>query len=54
VKGPGFIRSLAALVAVCGIVLLAPFVMLLIGLPIAMALRAIVEVGGWAMAALGG
>jgi hypothetical protein len=54
VKGPGFFRSLAALLALCGIVLLAPFVVLLLGLPIALALRALVEVGGWAMAALGG
>lgn len=53
-KGPGFLRSLAALLVVCGLVLLAPFVMLLVGLPIALALRALVEVGGWAMAALGG
>jgi hypothetical protein len=44
--GP-FVRGLISLAGAVGIVLLTPFVMLLIGLPVALAVRGIVEAVGW-------
>jgi hypothetical protein len=45
-----FVDALISLSAACGIVLLVPFVILLIGIPIALAVRGLVEALGWLIA----
>jgi hypothetical protein len=45
-----FVDALISLAAACGIVLLVPFVILLIGIPIALAVRGLVEALGWLIA----
>jgi hypothetical protein len=45
-----FLDALISLAAACGIVLLVPFVILLIGIPIALAVRGLVEALGWLIA----
>jgi hypothetical protein len=42
-----FLDVASSLAAVCGIVLLVPFVILLIGAPIALAIRVLIEAIGW-------
>lgn len=45
-----FVDVAISLGAVCGIVLLVPFVILLIGAPIALAVRGLIEAIGWLVA----
>ena len=48
--GRSFLRVLVSLAGATGIALLVPFVMLLIGLPVALAVRGIAEAIGWLLA----
>lgn len=45
--GVTFVDALTSLATACGIVMLVPLVILLIGIPMALAVRAIVEAIGW-------
>ena len=51
--GP-FLRALASLAGAAGIALLVPFVIILVGLPIALVVRGVVEAIGWLLARLVG
>lgn len=45
--GRRFLRVLASLAGAAGIALLVPFVILLVGLPVALVVRGIAEAVGW-------
>lgn len=45
--GRPFLRALASLAGAAGIALLVPFVILLVGLPVALVVRGIAEAVGW-------
>jgi hypothetical protein len=48
-QGRTFLQGLVSLTGAAGIALLVPFVILLIGLPIALAVRGLLEVAGWVL-----
>jgi hypothetical protein len=48
--GRTFLQGLASLAGAAGIALLVPFVILLIGLPVALAVGAVAEAIGWLLA----
>jgi hypothetical protein len=48
-EGRTFLQGLVSLTGAAGIALLVPFVILLIGLPIALAVRGLLEVVGWVL-----
>jgi hypothetical protein len=48
-EGRTFLQGLVSLTGAAGIALLVPFVILLIGLPIALAVRGLLEVAGWVL-----
>jgi hypothetical protein len=52
--GPTFVSGLLSLAGAAGIALLVPVVVLVIGTPIALALRAVVEVASWMGALISG
>jgi hypothetical protein len=52
--GRPFLRALASLVGAAGIALVVPFVILLVGLPIALVIRGFAEAIGWLLARLVG
>lgn len=45
--GPGVVGGISALLAAAGLTLLVPAVVLLVGAPLALAVRAVVEALGW-------
>jgi hypothetical protein len=45
--GRPFLRALASLAGAAGIALLVPFVILLVGLPVALVVRGVAEAVGW-------
>ena len=49
-----FLRALASLAGAAGIALLVPFVILLVGLPVALFLRGVAETIGWLLARIAG
>jgi hypothetical protein len=48
-RGRTFLQALASLAGAAGIALAVPFVILLIGLPVALAVRGLLEVIGWVL-----
>lgn len=52
--GRTFLQGLASLAGAAGIALLVPFVILLIGLPVALAVGAVAEAIGWLLAQMAG
>ena len=52
--GRPFLRALASLAGAAGIALLVPFVILLVGLPVALVVRGIAEAIGWLLARIVG
>jgi hypothetical protein len=49
-----FLRALASLAGAAGIALLVPFVILLVGLPVALFVRGVAETIGWLLARIAG
>ena len=49
-----FLQALASLAGAAGIALLVPFVILLIGLPVALVIRGIAETIGWLLVRIAG
>jgi hypothetical protein len=49
-----FLRSLASLAGAAGIALLVPFVILLVGVPVALVVRGVAEAIGWLLARMVG
>jgi len=47
---PTFLQGVASLTGAAGIVLVVPFVILLVGLPVALSVRGLVEALGWLLA----
>jgi hypothetical protein len=52
--GRPFLRALASLAGAAGIALLLPFVILLVGLPVALVVRGVAEASSWLLARIVG